>query len=196
MQREFTEAEAAHHNSLTRRGWELTEGSLHVHGTSARGRPGWLARQKLRQAIRCFERALEINPEGWSSMWALGKIYQRLGEHETSLSWFIRAHEVNPDQSDVAREAALAALGSGAAALAVQLCVSALRSKPGDVGLLANLALAHMLNRDDVAALDCAVRAGSADASDEVSRNVLRYVEDVAQGRRPRPTKLQDVLLD
>jgi hypothetical protein len=78
MQREFTENEAARHNFLTERAWKLAKDHMIVEGDEPRGRPGWFARRKLKEAMRCFERALEINSEGWSSMWALGKIQQKL----------------------------------------------------------------------------------------------------------------------
>src|SRR5262245_33778103 len=71
--REFTQAEADRHNALTAKGWALTKGRLVLHGEEPSGRPGWYTRWQLHRAARCFERALAINPEGWSSMWALGK---------------------------------------------------------------------------------------------------------------------------
>ena len=80
MTREFTQAEADRHNALTAKGWALTKGRLVLHGEEPSGRPGWYTRWQLRRAARCFEQALKINPEGWSSMWALGKIHQRLGD--------------------------------------------------------------------------------------------------------------------
>ena len=91
----------------------LTEGRLVLHGAEPPRRPGWYTRWQLGRAIRCFERALAINPAGWSSMWALGKIRQRLGDQEAALGWFARAHALKPDQPDVAREAGIAALDLG-----------------------------------------------------------------------------------
>lgn len=192
MEREFTEEEAALHNSLTEEGWSLTKGRLYLHGEGIVGRPGWWASRKLRKAVRCFQQALEINPDDWSSMWALGKIYQRLGEHEMSLHWFSQAHKVNPTQPDVAREAGLAALDCGDSSLAVHLCRSAVDNNPNDIGLIANLALAYMLHGDDTDAVACARRAVSLDSDDDVSRNVLNCVQDVLDGRRTRPRRLLD----
>ena len=88
MAREFTRAEADRHNALTAIGWALTEGRLVIQGEEPSGRPGWYTRWQLLRAARCFERALAINPEGWSSMWALGKIYQRFGDQEAAFGWF------------------------------------------------------------------------------------------------------------
>jgi tetratricopeptide (TPR) repeat protein len=95
--REFTQAEADQHNALTSKGWALTEGRLVIHGAEPSGRPGWYSRWQLRRAIRCYEQALTINPESWSSTWALGKIYQRLGEQENAFTWFARAHAIKSD---------------------------------------------------------------------------------------------------
>src|SRR5688572_22128014 len=148
MSREFTEAEAARHNSLTERGWQLAREHFHVAGSSAPAL-GWFSRRNLQRAVGCFQEALELNPDGWSSMWALGKIYQRLGEHRTSLEWLRKAHAVNPGQPDVAREAGLAALDCAEPADAVELCSAAVANNPDDPGLVANLALAFMLNGDD-----------------------------------------------
>lgn len=196
MQREFTEIEAARHNSLTERAWKLAKDHMIVEGDEPRGRPGWFARRKLKEAMRCFEQALEINSEGWSSMWALGKIQQKLGNHQASLSWFATAHKITPTHPDVAREAGLAALDCGEAALTVQFCSCAVDDRPHDAGLVANLALAHMLNGDDKQAIECAERAARAAAGDETSRTVLEFVRDVADGRRPRPKRLLDAFPD
>jgi tetratricopeptide (TPR) repeat protein len=196
MKREFTEIEAARHNSLTERAWKLAKGHMIVEGDEPRRRPGWFVRRKLAEAIRCFEQALQINSEGWSSMWALGKIHQRLGDHQESLRWFARAHKVNPGHPDVAREAGLAALDCGEAALAMQFCSCAVADRPHDAGLVANLALAHMLYGNDKHAIECAERAARAAPGDETSRTVLEFVRDVAGGRRPRPKRLLDAFPD
>ncbi|MDH3591212.1 MAG: tetratricopeptide repeat protein [Planctomycetota bacterium] len=191
MEREFTRAEADRHNALTERGWALTDGLLFIHAGDARGQPGWAARRKLQKAIGYFEQALAINPGGWSSMWALGKIYQRLGETATSLGWFTQAHQLNPDQPDVAREAGLAALDGGEAELAVYFCTAAVDAKPEDAGLVANLALAHMLAGDDAASIRCARSAVQRDPDDSVSNTVLALVQGVAEGTRERPKTLR-----
>lgn len=192
MQREFTEVEAASHNTLTERGWKLIKGQLILSDNEPEGRPGWFACRKLKQAAQCFEQALRINPEGWSSMWALGKIHQRLGDYEASLQWFARAHDINPTHPDVAREAGLAALDCGNAGLAVRFCSAAADNDPGNAGLVANLALAHTLSGDDTNAIECAERALRVTPDDEISRTVLEFVRAVADGRRARPKKLLD----
>ncbi|MCB1606273.1 MAG: tetratricopeptide repeat protein [Xanthomonadales bacterium] len=192
MAREFTEAEAARHNDLVQRGWSLAERHLQFN-EGGRGRPGWFVRSRLNRAIRYYEEALRINPEGWSSMWALGKIYQRLGQHRIALVWFRRAFELNADQPDVAREAGLSALDCGEVQLAVDLCTTAKILRPEDPGLRANLALAYMMSGDDTSAIECAQRAVAMCPEDEVSKSVLRLVNAVANGSRNRPRALVDI---
>jgi tetratricopeptide (TPR) repeat protein len=190
--REFTQAEAEQHDALTAQGWALTKGRLFLHGTPSR-RPGWFSRWQLRRAIRCFEKALTINSEGWSSMWTLGKIHQSLGDQAAAFDWFAKAHAINPDQPDVAREASIAALDIGRIAEALALCGAALASKPSDPGLVCNLALAHCLAGQDNEAEKCAAEASGSDPSDEISANVLAFVRDVASGKKSRPKKLSEV---
>jgi tetratricopeptide (TPR) repeat protein len=190
---ELTDEKVAQHNALYQRGWDLTRGQLHDAEGNLRQRPGWLARRRLRTAIGCFQEALQINPGNWSAMWALGKIYQRFGEHNTSLGWFARAHELNPTQPDVAREGGLAALDSGDAEVALRLCSAAVSNDPNDPGLVANVALAHVLKGNDALALECAERALLMNPSDNVSVTVRDFVRDVSSGKRQRPRRLSDV---
>jgi tetratricopeptide (TPR) repeat protein len=193
MNYEFTQDEADRHNALTKRGWEIVNGSLFIHEANLQGTPGWLTRKRLKKAITCFEQALEINPVGWQSMWALGKIHQRIGDHEASLHWFGRAYQINPSQPDVAREAGLAALDCGESKLALQFCLAAVKNKPEDPGLVCNLSLAHLLAGDDEAAVKCASDAVSRAPEDEISRTVLKFIESVAAGKYPRPKTIQEV---
>jgi len=190
--REFTQAEADRHNALTAKGWALTEGRLVLHGVEPSGRPGWYDRWQLGRAIRCFELALEINPEGWSSMWALGKICQRLGDQEAAIGWFAKAHALKPDQPDVAREAGIAALDLGRAADALAFCRAAVACSPDDPGLVCNLALAHCLAGDDAEAVRCVTVAAERDPADTVTATVQHFIGEVAAGRRARPRSLQE----
>jgi tetratricopeptide (TPR) repeat protein len=191
MERAFTEDEAARHNALTQRGWALIHGEVLLDGIALRTL-GLFSRWRLRRAARCFEAALAINPEGWSSMWALGKIEQRRGNPAAALAWFEKAHAIHPDQPDVAREAGLAAMDVGQSEKAVALCEAALRMTAEDAGLLANLALAYCLAGRNREARDAAARAVARNSADEISREVERFVSDVAAGRRKKPERMID----
>jgi Flp pilus assembly protein TadD len=133
-----------------------------------------------------------MNPEGWSSMWALGKISQRLGDQAAAFDWFVKAHSLKPDQPDVAREAGIAALDLGRAEAALTLCRAAVACGPDDPGLVCNLALAHCLAGDDAEAVRCVTQAAERDPADPVTATVRHFIREVASGKRPRPRSLQE----
>lgn len=189
---EFTREQADRHNALTEKGWALTTDRIVLHGAEPSSRPGWYDQWQLRRAVRCFKRALAINPEGWSSMWALGKIHQRLGDQAQALRWFAQAHALKPDEPDVSREAGIAALDLGRVADALAFCRTAVASRPEDPGLVCNLALAYCLAGDDAEALRCVTEAAERDPADMVTATVQQFIRDVASGVRPRPRTLQE----
>ena len=61
-------------------------------------------RGAIERARELFLRSIELNPANWSAMWFIGKIYQRLDDNGSALSWFERASDVNGSQPDIARE--------------------------------------------------------------------------------------------
>jgi tetratricopeptide (TPR) repeat protein len=192
MGREFTQDEADRHNALVARGWAITEGRLLLHGQAPPGPPGWYTRWQLRRALWFFEQALNIDPENWSSMWAVGKIHQRLGDQDTAFDWFLRAHRLNPGQADVLREAGLAALDTRHTPVGIELCEAAVAQAPDDPGLVSNLALAYCLGGRDGDAQRCAAEAARRDPADAISATVLAFVGAVASGKRPRPVRLAE----
>ncbi|MCI5120119.1 MAG: hypothetical protein D3908_02800 [Candidatus Electrothrix sp. AUS4] len=192
MAQQFTQTEADHHNALVKRAGELIEDLLFTRDAYPPRPLNQLNRGRLREAIRCYKYALEINPAGWRSMWFIGKSYQRLGDHATSLEWFTRAYMLNPTDPNMAREAGLAALDCGEAKTALRFCQTAVDSKPDDYGLVCNLALAHMLCGNDDAAVQCATRAVEADPTDKISANVQKLVCDVRDGKCRRPKILEE----
>jgi len=193
MTRALTEAEAIEHDRAYREGWKLTEGELLLAGARLSPAPGWFAKRRLARAIACFEAALRINPGGWPSHWALGKIHQRLGRKEEALRCFARAHELAPVQPDVAREAGITAADLGDGPGAVRFLEAAIAASPADGGLQSNLALAHLLCGDVAAARAAVERAAALLPEDAIVCKVQGVVEDVASGRRPRPRTLEEM---
>lgn len=191
--REFTPEEANRHDALTDKAWALTEGEMLLDEPRQLGTPNWFVKRKLQKAIGYFEQALEINPEGWQSMWAVGKIYQRLGCPEETYLWFNRAHQVNPQQTDVAREAGIAALYLGKGNEALHLCEIAVQLDPDDAGLVANLAWAHLISGNVALAQETIQKAIAANPEDNISKTVLRIIDQIASGTRPIPKTLLEI---
>lgn len=188
--RKFTPEEMRRHDALTSKGWSLTKGQLLMQGREPVGRPGVYARWQLRRAIRCFEQALKIHSYGWSSMWAIGKIYQRLGKHDTAYQWFSKAFDCKPDHPDIAREAGLAAMDAGRVEDGLRFCLAAVAMKPEDPGLVCNLAIAYMMAGNDTEAIRCVTEAAARDPADVVTATVRQFVTEVASGQRTRPKEM------
>src|ERR1051325_7849825 len=180
---ELTPEQSELHNRLYLEAWKMIEGELRLHGTPA-PRATWSVRRKLKQAISRFEQTLQMNPTNWASMWALGKIYQRLNDYTTALQWFTRAYEINSTHPDVAREASLCAMSAGDANAAMKFTTGAMTLKPDDPGLVANHALALLLNHQPEAAKTNAEKAVTAAPNDAVSKSALRFIDDVIAHRR------------
>ena len=133
-------ADDARHDELYSAACALIEGLIQLEGTASDlDEP---ARKRLSESVPLFEEVVQINPADWRAMWFLGKVYQRFNDPERSFDWFWRAHRVNPEQPDVAREASIAAMESGRPEQAVVFCQCAIEAQPDDPGLNANLALA------------------------------------------------------
>ncbi|MGH9368058.1 MAG: tetratricopeptide repeat protein [Thermoanaerobaculia bacterium] len=189
MQDGLSAEDVARHDAAYKEAWRLIRNEILLDGRGLRA-PKWLIRRRLHEAIGLFETALEINPSGWQSMWGLGKIYQRLGDHEKALDWFLKARLLESSNPDVAREASISALALGKAEESLVLTEAALAANPRDTGLLANRALALMIAGQLSDARTLAAEAVSRNPKDRASRNALRLVEDVAAGKRRRPTRV------
>ncbi len=192
MAKGLSNSDARVHDVLFDLGWSAIEKHIDLDEGRPR-RPGLIARWKLRSAIRDFTRVLEINPENHAAMWALGKIHQRLESDAKALSWFEHALGCNPRHPDYAREAALSALQLGDAQRAIRYSNAATSLRPDDHGLVANLALAHLIAGDPASALTRAEEASRRAPHDDISAHVLSVVRQVLAGRRPCPRSLRDL---
>ncbi len=193
MSDDISPADAARHDEIVDEAWSLAEGEVFLDRSGPSGRPGMFARRKLQKAIERFQGALEINPRGWQSMWMLGKIHQRLESEAESLFWFKKAMALAPDQPDVARETGLAAFEAGNTELALQCCQAALDARPDDAGLMANLALAHLLGGDLAEAEGLVTKALEMVPHDPVSGHLSQIIREVAEGTRPQPASIRDI---
>ncbi len=184
---------AARHDRLYEHAWKLAEPRI-VLG----GRPipvlGWWGRWQLRRAAGLFRAALRLVPENWPALFALAKVHQRLEEHATALGYLRRAHDLAGPQPDVAREACIEAMESGAPEEAIGFAESALRASPDDPGLRANLALSHLLAGHPDVAEPIVRDALGRDPSNALTARLAAIVGDVRAGRRDCPRRPEDAV--
>lgn len=180
------------HTELYQQACKLTEGLL-ILGNDPPGRLRRRDKKRLENAVALLVEVVELNPENWPAMWLLGKIYQRLGDYAAGLAWFSRAHRVNPDQPDVAREAAIAAMDLGRPDTAVGFCERAIETNPDDAGLHANLALALLFSQRPVEAQVVVHDALARDPADEITRNIAAIIQEVICGKRRCPRRVREL---
>lgn len=187
-----SDADRVRHDEIYKRACDLIQGLILTHGHDPDGLDA-AERRRLDDAIPLLGEVAAINPGNWAAMWLLGKVYQRLGDIEASLDWFARAHRVNPDHEDVAREASIAAMEAGRPEEAVPYCVRAIESNPDEPGLRANLALALLFSGKPRDARSVAGDALARDPSDRVTAHIVALIDDVLSGNRPCPRHVRDV---
>lgn len=183
----FTEEEIRQHNELFNRGCDLVENSIAVEGRPTR-EPDAAARQRLRKAVQCFTQALAIHPTNWQALLFMGKALTSLGETEQALAAMLRAHECGPGEVAVAVEAGAAASRAGRHDLAAHVLQSAAEHHPSDPRLPCNLGISCLLTGDLAGARQAFARAVELEPQRPANHRLLRLVEEVAAGKRPRPT--------
>ena len=109
----MTEEGVSEHDRLFEEAATILNGQIQLHGQPEMPAPDGLLTHKLEHAIALLDRVIEINLHNWSAMWLNAKVYERLGNQLEALLWFERAHQVNPTQIDVSREASLCAMDMG-----------------------------------------------------------------------------------
>jgi hypothetical protein len=187
-----SDADRSRHDDLYNHACALVKGLILIHGQT----PKELDqddRRRLMEAIALFSEVVRINPGNWAAMWLLGKVYQRLSDYEQGLQWFSRAHRVNPDNPDIAREAAIAAMEVGRPEEAVPFCERAIETKPDDPGLRANLAVALLFSGKPAEARKAADEALQRDPMDKITSGIVRIIDQVVAGKRPCPHHMRDL---
>lgn len=186
---QMTEQQRLEHNQSFEKASALIKGEIPLHERPNMPAPGWLLRRRLNRALSLFERILQLNPENWSAMWLVGKVYQRLGDSTAALSWFERAYQVNPSQADVAREASMCAMDVGRHDAGIVFAHRATQIEPANAGLHANLALAYLLAGRVSDAQTSIEHSLTTDQNDKISRTLKTIIQHfAANGRTPPKT--------
>ncbi len=150
---------------------------------------GLLARWRVKRGVRKYERVVEAAPEHAAAHWLIGVSHRLLGDRERSYQGFRHAYLLRPDHADVAREYVLQCMATERASEAVRAAERICALYPNDVGLLANFGLTLLVAGNVERALTVTRQALERDPDDEITLMLVRMIEDVAAGRRPRPTR-------
>ncbi|MFT3838435.1 MAG: tetratricopeptide repeat protein [Myxococcaceae bacterium] len=177
------------HDQLFRRGANLIEPHMLLDDQ----KPASPNEHEVRVGIACLDRVVTINPSNWSALWIRGKAFQSLGDHSSALGSFRSAYRVKPGQEDVAREMTRELLELRQFAEAVTIGRDICKRNPDDAGLRANLALALLLNGELADAQQVIGSAQKLDPNDAVTNALAKRIDEVANGKRPQPSTLDEL---
>jgi len=182
----MTEQQIAEFNSLYQQACDTMKGLIILDGYRPKS-IGFFEKRRANKAIGYFEQALAIYPHDFPSLFFIGKLYQRLGSYEKSLSYLEAALEIEHENHSVPQEASLVAMHLNQSDKAIEYSREALRRKPDDIALLGNHAMNLLIAGLDSEAKTVIDKAILLDSTDEINQRIKSKVENVIAGIEPRP---------
>jgi tetratricopeptide (TPR) repeat protein len=179
------------HNESYNRGAQLITPHMKLHGRDPNLTDA--ARDEVSRGIRDLDAVTAYNPQNWAAFWLKGKGYQVLGDHQAAHGEFRASFNIQKDNADVAREYASTCLELGLGGEAVRVAKHAIGLRPDDAGLYSNLALALLIDEQNIEAKNTIQKSMEMAPEDEVSQAVQQIVNDVIQGKRPQPKGMADL---
>ena len=192
MEPDLTDEQVAQYNRIYKQAFRRVRPNILIDGESQSGRPGWLARRRLRQGIAGFEAALAIAPFKWECRFWIGKALQRLGNHQESMTWFTEALRQEPDNPTIAKEAANAALELGQFQVGIGLLRPATALRPTDPTLHYDLAIHLLLSGRPNEAYASLQEAARLEGHRHTAR-LMDYVEKIMTGQTPCPSSVHEL---
>jgi cytochrome c-type biogenesis protein CcmH/NrfG len=148
----------------------------------------------LPAAIAALDVAIGIEPDSSTAWWARGKAYQLLGDHENAYQSFHRSYQIDEGKNpDSGVQLLLECLETGRGGEAVHLAETIVRADPENAGMLANLALAYLINGQVDEASRAVSNAEAIDPEDLAITAAKKRVEDVRSGHIPRPNRISEI---
>jgi len=135
-----------------------------------------------------LERVLELNSSNFAAMWFLGLAHRLQGDERGAYHWLAKAYHLAPQQRDVGRELAIQCMRMGLGREVLDVSSEVLRQHPGDAGLMANHALALLINGQVAEAKASVAAANLATPGDKKIIAFSNLIDDVANGRTRQPT--------
>jgi len=187
------------HDELFQQGFALVCDNALIGETSDDPEEKSFNEEALREGMDLLGQVIEMRPENWSGLWAMGKGYQRLGDYENSYQCFkaskVIARKDPPDPyPDVLRELAWSCLQTDRFDEAIYYTDAARKFRPDDYTLDANHALAALMKKQFDMADQLARRALAANPADKITQDLVKMIEEVRSGKRPFFKSYQQML--
>jgi tetratricopeptide (TPR) repeat protein len=175
------------HDRIYQEACDLISPYMRLHGREAPPAATRQARKDLDRGISLLLRVVEMNPRNWAAYWVMGKAHQALGQPEQACDAFGASFGIEHNNPDVAREYMCECLDLGRAAEGIFAAEHAVALKPTDAGLIANLAIAYLIDARVDDALATVNKSLALAPNDEITQSVKQIILDVQSGRRPQP---------
>jgi len=148
----------------------------------------------LPAAIQSLDVAIGIEPESAPAWWARGKAQQLLGDHEHAYESFHRSYKIDEGKNpDSGVQLLLECLETGRGGEAVHMAEAISKAQPDNAGMLANLALAYLINGQIAEAARAVSKAQAMDPDDPAITSAKNRVDNVQSGRIPKPNRIGDI---
>jgi tetratricopeptide (TPR) repeat protein len=175
-----------------RHGVSLMEAYLDLPRDKVKSNPQ--SKPDLSAAIQSLDVAVGIEPDSSTAWWARGKAQQLLGDHEAAYESFHRSYKIDEGKNpDAGVQLLLECLETGRGGEAVQVAENINKAQPDNAGMLANLALAYLINGQIDDAERAVSTAEAIDPEDSAITSAKKRVDDVRAGRLPRPQHIAEI---
>jgi Flp pilus assembly protein TadD len=179
------------HNEVYQRGSGLI--SPHMKLVGQEPKVSEKVRDQVSKGIADLNAVTTYNPNNWAAFWIKGKGYQVLGDQKAAKAEFEKSFTIQKENPDVAREYAASCLELGDGEEAVNATRHAIKLKPDDAGLRANLALALLISGKNEEAKTEITESLRMNPTDRISLAVKKVIDEVASGRRKQPKAMADL---
>ena len=179
------------HNEVYQRGGDLI--SPHMRLLEREPKASKEVRDQVSKGIADLNAVTDYNPTNWAAFWIKGKGYQVLGDQKAAKAEFEKSFSIQKENPDVAREYAASFLELGDGEEAVNATRHAIKLKPDDAGLRANLALALLISGKNEEAKVEITESLRMISTDRISLAVKKVIDEVASGIRKQPKTMADL---
>ncbi|MEM7477121.1 MAG: hypothetical protein AAF483_19230 [Planctomycetota bacterium] len=181
------------HNRVYQAGCDHITPYIQLHDNSPKSARSAKGSAEVQRGIQLLTFITQANPENWSAYWIIGKAQQALGATEQAYEAFRASFEIQDENADVAREFMFECLNLGRGKEGVAVALHAVDLEPRNAGLVANLALAHLINADLDAAEDAVNQSLAIDSKDKITNDLAKLIQDVKAGRVAQPNRMSDL---
>jgi hypothetical protein len=178
---------ASMHDGLFRQAAELLQPVMEAH--FGHEGPVDSAKQKadLVRAQLLLQRVTSLSRQDWNAWWALGMTCRLLGDRIGAHDAFRHAYDIAPAELEVGRNLVEECIALGRGPEAVDVATALTGRFPNDAGLVANRALALLVNGAVDDARVEVDRALEMSPGDQVTINLRTLIEGVVHGVVTRP---------